>query len=196
MKGIELLKILQKINKPFYTIPDLEKITNLPRNSLYVALKRWETGEIIERVSQGIYIPMGANVSLENVAAQLYIPNYLSFESALAKYGVLNLIPYTLTFATTRKTKKYTLQKQEIEFRQISTELFFGFGMKNGIYIASPEKAFLDQVYFATRGKATLDFDELDIKKLSIKTLKELSRKFPAYVQSFLNDITKPTVKN
>ena len=196
MKGIELLKILQKINKPFYTISDLEKITNLPRNSLYVALKRWETGEIIERVSQGIYIPMGANVSLENVAAQLYIPNYLSFESALAKYGVLNLIPYTLTFATTRKTKKYTLQKQEIEFRQISSELFFGYEMRNGIYIASPEKAFMDQIYFATRGKTTLDLDELDIKKLSIKTLKDLSNKFPTYVRSYLNDIIKPIVKN
>jgi predicted transcriptional regulator of viral defense system len=196
MKGIELLKILQKINKPFYTIPDLEKITNLPRNSLYVALKRWETGEIIERVSQGIYIPMGANVSLENVAAQLYIPNYLSFESALAKYGVLNLIPYTLTFATTRKTKKYTLRKQKIEFRQISSELFFGYEMRNGIYIASPEKAFMDQIYFATRGKTTLDLDELDIKKLSIKTLKDLSNKFPTYVRSYLNDIIKPIVKN
>jgi len=196
MKGIELLKILQKINKPFYTIPDLEKITNLPRNSLYVALKRWETGEIIERVSQGIYIPMGANVSLENVAAQLYIPNYLSFESALARYGVLNLIPYTLTFATTRKTKKYTLQKQETEFRQISSELFFGYEMRNGIYIASPEKAFMDQIYFATRGKTTLDLDELDIKKLSIKTLKDLSNKFPTYVRSYLNDIIKPIVKN
>jgi len=196
MKGLELLKMLQKIDKPFYTIADLEKITRLSRNSLYVALKRWETGEIIERVSQGIYIPMGGNVSLENVAAQLYIPNYLSFESALTKYGILNLIPYTLTFATTRKSKKYTLQKQKIEFRQISPELFFGFEMKNGIYIASPEKAFLDQVYFTARGKATLDFDEVDIKKLSIKSLKELSRKFPAYVRSYLNEITKPILKN
>jgi len=196
MKGLELLKMLQKINKPFYTIADLEKITGLSRNSLYVALKRWETGEIIERVSQGIYIPMGSNVSLENVAAQIYIPNYLSFESALTKHGILNLIPYTLTFATTRKTKKYTLQKQKIEFRQISPELFFGFEMKNGIYIASPEKAFLDLVYFAARGKATLDIDEVDIKKLSIKSLKELSRKFPAYVRSYLNDTTKPILKN
>ena len=196
MKGIELLKILQKITKPFYSIADLEKITSLPRNSLYVALKRWELGGIIERVAQGIYIPMGGNISLENMAAQLYLPNYLSFESALAKYGILNLIPYALTFATTRKTKKYTLQKQEIEFRQISSELFFGYEMRNGIYIASPEKAFMDQVYFATRGKTTLDLDELDIKKLSIKTLKDLSNKFPTYVRSYLNDIIKPIVKN
>jgi len=195
MKGLELIKTLQKINKPFYTIADLEKITSLPRNSLYVSLKRWESGGVIERVAQGIYIPMGGGISIENVAAQLYIPNYLSFEYALARYGILNLVPYTLTFATTRKTKNYLLQKKRIEFRQISPELFFGFEMKNGIYIASPEKAFLDQVYFATRGKASLDFDELDIKKLSMKSLKELSRKFPAYVRSFLNNITKPIEK-
>jgi predicted transcriptional regulator of viral defense system len=192
MKGIELLRVLQKINKPFYTIADMEKITALPRESLYVALKRWEIGGIIERVAQGIYVPMGSNISLENVAAQLYIPNYLSFESALAKQGILNLIPYTLTLATTRKTKTYTIQKREIEFRQISPQLFFGFEMKNGFYIASPEKAFLDEVYFVVRGKATLDFDEADIKKLSWKTLKELSRKFPAYVRSYIEKIITP----
>jgi predicted transcriptional regulator of viral defense system len=189
MKSIELLRKLQKINKPFYTIADLEKITNLPRNSLYVALKRWEAGGIIERVAQGIYIPMGGNISLENVAAQLYIPNYLSFESALAKYGILNLIPYTLTFATTRKTKKYTLQKRGVEFRQISSKLFFGFEMKHGIYIASPEKAFLDEVYFIVRGKAALDFDELNIKKLSSKTIEGYSKRFPAYVQNRIENI-------
>jgi predicted transcriptional regulator of viral defense system len=187
MKSVELLKKLQKINKPFYTIADLEKITNLPRNSLYVTLKRWAAGGIIERVAQGVYLPMGISISIENVAAQLYIPNYLSFESALAKYGILNLIPYTLTFATTRKTRKYTLQKQEIEFRQIVSELFFGFEMRNGIYIASPEKAFLDEVYFASRGKATLDFDEMDIKKLSIKTLKDLLKRFPTYVRNYVD---------
>src|SRR3989337_3167990 len=107
MKGIELIRKLQKINKPFYTIPDLEKITGLPRKSLYVELQRWAVAGFIERVAQGIYVPMGGMISVENIAAQLYHPNYLSFESALSRYGILNLIPYTVTFATTRKTKKY-----------------------------------------------------------------------------------------
>jgi len=195
MKGIELIKKLQKINKPFYTIADLEKITSLPRNSLYVASKRWLAGGIIERLAQGIYLPMGSTISIENVAAQLYIPNYLSFESALSKHGVLNLIPYTVTFATTRKTKKYKIQKQEVEFRQIAPKLFFGFEMKNGIYIASPEKAFLDEVYLMARGKARLDLDELDVKKLLTKTLKDFSKRFPVYVQNRIENLIKPYVK-
>lgn len=189
MKRIELLKIFQRMNKPFYTIADLEKITGLSRNSLYIALERWKTQAFIDRVGQGIYLPIGITTSVENIASQLYIPNYLSFESALAKYGILNLIPYTITFATTRKTRKYTLRKQEIEFRQITPKLFFGFEMKNGIYIASPEKAFLDEVYFVTRGKATLDFDEIDIEKLSRKTLQDCSKRFPSYVRNQIKDM-------
>ena len=189
MKSIELLKVLQKINKPFYTIADLEKITNLPRNSLYVALSRWVADGIIERVAQGIYLPMGSVISLENIASQLYIPNYLSFESALAKQGILNLIPYALTFATNRKTRKYIIKKQQVEFRQIASELFFGFELRNGMSVAFPEKAFLDELYFVGRGETTLDFDELDIKKLSIKTLKNFSRRFPAYVQNRIKNM-------
>jgi predicted transcriptional regulator of viral defense system len=51
MKGFELLKILRDLNKSFYTIADLEKITNLSRNSLYVALKRWAESGVLERVA-------------------------------------------------------------------------------------------------------------------------------------------------
>lgn len=195
MKGIELLKIVQKINKPFYTIADLEKITGLQRDSLYVALKRWVGEGIIERVSQGVYLPMGSLISMETLAAQLYLPNYLSCESALARYGILNLIPYTLTFVTPRKTKKYRLRDQEVEFRQIKRDLFFGFEMKNGIYIAQPEKAFLDEIYFLVRGKVTLDLDEVDIKKMSIKRLKEYANSFPSYVRSKIERILRMPIK-
>ena len=59
MRGIELLITLQKLNKPFYTISELERITRLPRNSLYVALSRWVGGGILEKVTQGIYVPAG-----------------------------------------------------------------------------------------------------------------------------------------
>lgn len=191
MTGVRLLKILKTLNKPFYTIADLEKITGLGRNSLYVALKRWVDSGVLERVSQGIYLPMGENLSSEKIAAQLYLPNYLSFESALARHGILNMIPYTLTFATTRKTKKFILRRQGVEFRQVSSGLFFGFEMKDGIHIAVPEKAFLDQMYFACRGKSSLDLDEMNLQNLSAKLIKNYSERFPEYVQRRVEAILK-----
>jgi len=189
MKGLELLRTLRRIDKPYYTISDLEKVATLPRTSLYVAIKRWVAVGILQKVAQGIYLPMGKTVPLENIAGQLYFPSYLSFESALAQYGILNLIPYSITFATTRKTRKYTLNGREIEFRQIAPRLYFGFEMRNGVFVALAEKAFLDEIYFVVRGRASLDPDEIDLKKMSSKVLRDYSKRFPSNVQDYMKRI-------
>ena len=189
MKGLDLLRVLRRIDKPYYTISDLEKVTTLPRTSLYVAIKRWVAAGILQKVAQGLYLPMGKTVPLENIAAQLYFPTYLSFESALAQYGILNLIPYSITFATTRKTRKYTLNGREIEFRQIVPRLYFGFEMRNGVFVALAEKAFLDEIYFVLRGRTSLDPDEIDLKKMSSKVLRDYSKRFPSNVQDYLKRI-------
>ncbi len=189
MKTIELIKSLERFNKPFYSVADLEKLTGLSKDSLHVTIKRLVDRGILERVSKGIYRPFTARPSTEKIAASLYMPNYLSFESALSRYSVLNLIPYTLTFATTRKTKRLTVEGRDVEFRQIKKERFWGYEMQGGIYIAKTEKAFLDLVYFASRGLSSLDAGEIDIKKLSMATLKEFSKRFPVYTQKYLDKI-------
>ncbi|MBI5187679.1 MAG: type IV toxin-antitoxin system AbiEi family antitoxin domain-containing protein [Nitrospirae bacterium] len=186
MKTIELIKSLERFNKPFYSIADIEKITGLSRKSLYVAVKRLVDRGILERVGKGIYRPFTVKLSIERIAASLYTPNYLSFEFALSRYGVFNLVPYTLTFATTRKTKRLTVEGRDIEFRRIKKDLFWGYEIQGGIYVAKPEKAFLDLVYLASRGIASLDLDELDIKKLSMSRVKEFSKRFPRYTQKYL----------
>lgn len=186
MKGIKVLKRLLEINKPFYTISDLEKITGIKRESLYVTLNRWVDMKILERIGKGLYVPFGREILIEKIASQLYFPNYLSFEYALARYGVLNLIPYTLTFATPRKTRRYTVAGRDIEFRQIKRELFWGFIKEAGIYIAKREKAFLDQVYLFKKGMASIDMDELNIDLLSKRLLFEYVERYPPFVKRFL----------
>ncbi len=189
MKTIELIKVLEGLNRPFYTIADIEKVTGLSRNSLYVTLNRLVDRGVLERVGSGIYRLFTTPPSVEKVASSLYIPSYLSFESALSRYGILTLIPYTLTFATTRKSKRWTIEGRDIEFRQLKRELFWGYEMEGGIYIARPEKAFLDLLYFASRGKASIDMDEIDMAKLSVSELEKLSKKFPEYTRRYLKSL-------
>lgn len=189
MRTTELIKSLERLNKPFYSIADLEKITGLPRKSLYVTLRRLVDRGILERIGPGVYRLFTSKASAEKIAALLYMPNYLSFESLLSRYGVLNLVPYTITFATTRKTKRITLLGRDIEYRQIKKGLFWGYEIKGGIYVAKPEKAFLDLVYIASKGIASLDLDELDTKKLASKKVKEFSKKFPIYTQEYLKNL-------
>jgi predicted transcriptional regulator of viral defense system len=189
MKSFDLLKEIKKFERDFFTIEDLEKIAGFKRNYLYLQLNRWVKSGVLERIAKGIYIVPGANIEIEKVASFLYPPNYISFESALAHYGILNLVPYTLTFATTRRTKTYTIKGREVVFRQIKEDLFFGYTEKNGIYIATPGKAFLDQLYMVKKGLATIPMNEIDLKKLSKTRIKKLLPSFPDNVRNLAKNM-------
>ena len=188
MKGIEVFRKLKEMGKGFYTVADLEKITGLKKNSLYVSLKRWVEMGLLERVAQGIYVPAGERVEMEKIAMELYPPCYVSFESALFKYGVLNQMPFTLTLATTRKTRRFRIYGREVEFRKLKEDLFFGFEEIKGVYYALPEKAFLDLIYFYIMGKAFCDFDEMDFRKLNREKLLSLATSFPQRVREFVKN--------
>jgi predicted transcriptional regulator of viral defense system len=189
VRDIDLQRELRSTGKAFFTLPDLEKVTGLQKGSLYVSLNRWLKRGILERAQRGVYVIPGEGQRLDVVAGQLYFPCYLSFEAALSRLGVLNLVPYSLTFATTRKTRNAMLLGQEVLYRQIKTELFFGFGIENGLYVAEPEKALLDLIYMNTLGNASLPLEELDVRSLSRKTLREYAGRFPSRVLRKLDEV-------
>ena len=182
MRDTELIKTLRSIPKAFFTLSDLEKITGLDRKSLYVSLNRWVKKGVLERGGRNIYIMAGEPVRLEAVAGQSYFPCYLSFESALSLFGVLNLVPYSLSFATTRKTRSVTLLDRRVDYRHLKAQLYFGFTHEQGFYVAEPEKALLDLVYFASFGKTAIPSGEMDLRSLSRQTLEEYARRFPPRV--------------
>lgn len=186
MRETELLNNLKSTQKPFFTVSDLEKITGLDRKSLYVSLNRWVRKGVLERAGRNIYVIGGEIVNVEAVAAQVYFPCYLSFESALSRLGLLNLVPYSISFATTRKTKSITMLSRNIEYRHLKPDLFFGFTVEDGLYVAEPEKALLDLAYFASFGKATVPIEELNLGSLSKRTLAEYAWRFPPRVNEAL----------
>lgn len=172
------------MKKDYYSISDLEKIFAQKRSVLYVTLNRLAAKKWISRIRKGIYrITMLSGASDERIAGQLYWPNYLSFESALSRYGIIDKIPYTLSFATTRKSKTMRLGGGTVEFRQIKKELFFGFSPKDGFDIACPEKALLDQLYFVSRGRAALDYEEINLKGLNKRKFLEYAKAYPENTQ-------------
>lgn len=184
MNDIEFLKKLRSFDKPYFTVADLEKILGLGRDSLYVTLNRLVRTGVLIKLRRGVYQPEFQIASLEKVANELYYPSYLSFESALSVYGILSQIPYTLMFATIKRSKKLTLAGKEVEYRQLKKDYFFGYILKNGIYIAEPEKAVLDQLYMLGKGKTVSDVGEWSLVGLKRRKFLEYSKKFPKKIQN------------
>ena len=190
MSDIEFIQTLRGFNKPYFTVADLEKILEMKRDSLYVTLNRLVKDGVLIRLRRGVYQPEFQSLELERTANELYYPSYLSFESALSRYGILSQIPYTLTFATNRRSKKILLRDREVEYRQLKKEYFFGYKLENGIYIAEPEKAVLDQLYMINKGKASSDISEWSLVGLKKNKFVQYSKYFPKAVQISAKNLT------
>lgn len=189
MTSLDAIQKLQEFKKDYYTLKDLQSILDVPASSLKVQLSRWCKQGIFIRLTKGIYVPYNAKVDTQKVANQVYYPSYLSFESALNYYGILSQIPYTLTFATQKKSKKLVLKDTQVEYTQLANRLFFGYTLENGIYLATLEKALMDTIYLISKGKRTLNLEELYLKDIDKEKLKEISLKFPKNTEDMVKKI-------
>lgn len=186
-RDIALVRDILRFNKPYWSVADLEKILGYrSRQTLLVVLHRLVREGVLTRMRRGIYRVSIHSVEGAYLATLLYTPSYLSFESALSRYGILSQIPYAITLATTRRSKKMTLDGTAVEYRQLREDLFFGHRLEKGLDIAEPEKAFLDALYLVKRGKLSLALEELDLSGLSLKKLDSYGSRFPRYVQPAL----------
>lgn len=178
-RDVQLIQFLSQLEKPYLTVADLGKILGLKRASLYVTLHRLVRYGVLERLRRGVYHLALRPADVPRIANLLYMPSYLSFESALARYGILSQIPYAVTFATTRRSKRMTLGGTAVEFHQLRRDLFFGYSLENGLYVAEPEKALLDELYLVRRGKASLELSELRLDDLSLEKALAYATRFP-----------------
>ena len=183
-KDVALIQRLLSLDKPYFSPADLEKILGQKRPALYVTLNRLVKYGVLVRLRRGVYQVALRAPDLARIANQLVYPSYLSFESALSRYGILSQVPYALTFATPHRSRRLTLGDTVVEFHQLKRELFFGYTLEGGLYVAEPEKALLDQLYMVTRGLASLALDELDLSPLDPEQLRAYAALFPAEVQA------------
>lgn len=189
INNIALIKRLNDFRKSYFTVADLEKILELKRDSLYVTLSRLVRSGVLLRSARNVYTLFTDPFRVEKIASELYFPSYLSFEYALSYYSILSQVPFTVTFATSRPTKKMTIGGVAIEFSHLKKDLFFGYILKDGKYIAEKEKALLDQLYMVSMGKRVIDTEELDFRSIDRKKLEEYARKFPTAIKPLLKKV-------
>lgn len=160
---------------------DAEKVA--PHVDMFLA--RAVKKRLIHRLSRGSYVNsfLYGLPAIEQVACFLKPPAYVSCEWALNYHGITLQSPsvctvVTLSTAVGRK-RDIPYQGVTIEFSRISPSLFFGFTYHDKFYLASPEKALLDILYY--RGAIPVP-DELELDKVNSDLLLEWANKYPLTV--------------
>ena len=176
--SLSLLEKLREVGKVYYSFEDIKKISGYSSSSVYVVVNRLIGKGKLIRLRGGIYVLPERYKDIDIIANQIYFPSYLSFESALSRYGLVSQIPYTLTFAVFRKTRKLKLGDYMVEYRMIKRDLFFDYvKLDNGLFIATSEKALFDMIYISLFGKVYFDFNRVDVRGLDFDRFRWILRR-------------------
>ena len=189
-RWIALLRDMARQDGDFLTLQGLRQLTGLSEGAVRKAVARLEKKGYLMRVGPGLYANRLGRPTLEALAMIIGAPCYISFESALERYGILSQIPLVLTCASTSRSGQRQTPFGEIVFHRLHPRLFFGYRTEGGILWAEPEKALLDWIYvYRKRYGMTPALDELMLEDLDWKRLKEWAHHYPRSVRAVVEEL-------
>lgn len=170
----KLVDSMHAIKKGYFFGNDIKKLLNVSDVSVPVTLHRLVHSNQITRVYHNVYTADIANLPWEQLAVDMYMPSYISFEYVLAKYGILSQQPYNITLATLNRSRELETSDKVFTYHHLNEKMFFGFHKVGEYFEALPEKAFLDLLYLSMKGYAHFDLEEMNLELLDMGVMKKL----------------------
>ncbi|MFH1227469.1 MAG: hypothetical protein V1701_06155 [Planctomycetota bacterium] len=188
-------KLLSLQSKAYFTPDQLQRVLGIKPASIRVLCSRYVKNGIFTRLKNNIYAlsQKWADASPQEIlkaANFLQVPSYISFMTALGIYDMTTQVQRNFTeSAALKRSVKYDIKGVAFNYYKLQKRLYFGFVKKDGIFIATPEKALADTLYLYSIGKYRPDLDSLSLGRLNIKELKRIAGRFPLRTQSAINKL-------
>jgi len=201
----KLIKIFEGWPKYYITTKDIRIFLDTDDNSLYSLLKRSVKEGLLIRLKREFFL-ISSKIKDKKpnsfeIAALLYGPSYISFESALSYHGWIPEAVPTITSSCSKKSVEFETYIGIFSYYHVPVSIFH-LGIKNVYFedskaiIADPWKALADLIYIKKKkwkNIIALSNDmriEIDIMQYSdIQPLLQLAQNYP-------NNRTKKILKN
>ena len=155
LKIDNLINTFRSKNIVFFTNQDLKQLfPNISRIGISVAIKRLIKTKTISRLERGKFQFLLSKIQPNEytTANFIYQPSYISLETALSLYGVIDQFTYQITSITTKKAKTKTYSQKEYSYSHIDKKFFTDYRLQDNYLIASLYKALFDYFYLTLKG--------------------------------------------
>ncbi|MFN4213111.1 MAG: hypothetical protein ACK4FL_04105 [Microgenomates group bacterium] len=195
MNWIDFQNKILEFDLKIFSPGDLLKIFNVSPRSISGFINYYlKKGQIL-KLRKNFYCLKVNKPQDFSIANAIYKPSYISLETALSYYSIIPETIYTITSITSRKTKTFTCLEKEFFYHKVKIDFFTGYSFQKvnneGFYIATPEKALVDFLYFCflKRKKSPERMNLKNIKIREIFQYTKLTRSidFEKFVKNFLN---------
>ena len=183
------LQSLRAISKLVLTVDDVARVLAIrPASATVFCHRAVKTGELM-RLQRNRYMlrERWEHLSREErwrVANLLQVPSYISLTTALAYHALTTQVQpaYVESIAVHRS---YVVEIGSTIFRyvKIAPALYFGFLRREGVFIATPEKALADCCYLSSFNRYHLDWSSLDTSRMNVAALRRLLQRYPRRTQ-------------
>lgn len=175
---------LSSLNLKIFKPQDLRVMFGVEERAVQGFLDYNTKKGVFVRLKRGLYALKRNLPGDFSLANSLYSPSYVSLDTALSYYSLIPETVYAVTSVTAKATREFTVEGRLFEYRKIKREAFTGYQPKeiNGevVFLATPEKAVADFLYFVRLGKRVdndrLKWEQIDRQKLE-KYLKLFGQK-------------------
>ncbi|MDO8639184.1 MAG: type IV toxin-antitoxin system AbiEi family antitoxin domain-containing protein [Candidatus Daviesbacteria bacterium] len=180
---------------------EFSQIFKLSQYQAEFALNRLIKEGLLIRIKKGYYVLKIDPPCEEEIANALYKPSYVSFEYALAYYGIIPEVTYQITSATTKSTRLFIVNNIAYSYYTIKAEAYTGYILaqreEKRFYIAEPEKALVDYLYIVslkqrvTPGRRSLN-DRIELSSINKNKVHSYTK---LYNWSNLNELVEEVLK-
>jgi predicted transcriptional regulator of viral defense system len=185
---------LNRIKSLTFGYAQIADILGISPGSARVSVNRYVRQGFVLRVKRNLYVlsERWRSASQEEkfiVSNLTQVPSYISLLTALEYYGITTQVQRDFIESVgIRRSTEFTVGGSVLRYTKIDKKLYFGFSRKNGIFIAEPEKAFLDAFYLMSLSRYSLDLSAINADKLNRKRLAVISASFPDRTRRLLKE--------
>ncbi|MFH1877300.1 MAG: hypothetical protein ABH883_00630 [Candidatus Omnitrophota bacterium] len=156
MKFGELYKILERNRYYIFTYEDIALFfPDENKDNLKITMQRWRKKGWVCSLKRGLHeltFPEDLVIPDMYVAGKLYTPSYVSLETALSNYSIIPEVSMSVTSITTKPTRRFKNKHGLFTYRTVKPDAFTGYYVEKiqgfDIFMAEPEKAIIDYIYF------------------------------------------------
>ena len=194
MKYSELQKLSERL---YFTTGDVAELLKVQVPSARVLCTRYVKEGIFVRLKKNFYV-LGQNwegYSREErfkIANFLQVPSYISFMTALSLYEVTTQVQRDFyESASLKRSVKFDTKGTVFNYYKMKKDYYFDFIKRDEVFIATPEKAFVDMIYLYSFGKYAVDFASLDMEKLDKGRIREIAAVFPQKTKNIVRKVCR-----
>lgn len=192
MKTYELAEACRASGRRAFRLSELRLLLGLRSdNTAYKRGERLAAGGMFHRLAKGLYEVASAPASDFDIANLLRAPSYVSLESALSFHGILGGVPHRITSVTPRAPCRRVAAGREFEYARLQSGCYFGYERREGVLMATAEKALADILYFASKGLRRAPIEEYDLSGIDRSRFRAAARRMATPLfQKFLERVS------